>query len=83
MEKKSYMIVRIEKPLASNAKISGKIVSIKEWVKTKNQEEKDPIYTHPVHLSQIFDYDGFIKVYCRSHKEFIETIKKYMEKENA
>lgn len=77
------MIVRIEKPLASNAKISGKIVSIKEWVKTKNQEEKMPVYTHPVHLSQIFDYDGFIKVYCRNHSEFSETVKNYMEKNDG
>lgn len=80
---KTYLLVRIAKPINHNSKICGKFMPIKEWVKRKTYEEKDPVYTNPITLSQIYDKEDHLKVYSRNHKEFIETIKKYMEKENG
>lgn len=81
-EKTNYMLVKVEKPLTSNSKVSGKFLTIKEWVKTKSKEEKQAVFTHPIFLSQVFEEEGFVKIYCRNSKEFTETFNKYMEKAN-
>ena len=76
-----YLYVKVMKPLNRNSKLVGKILTVKEWVKQKS-EKKEPVYTHPVFLSQVFDNDDFIEVYCRNREEFQETFRKYEEKIN-
>ena len=79
-EKTTYMLVKVEKPLTNNSKVSGKFLTIKEWVKTKTREEKNAAYTHPVFLSQVFEEEGFVKIYCRNSQEFRETLNNYLQK---
>ncbi len=78
-----YLYVKVQKPLTRNSKVSGKILTIKEWVKQKSKETREPIYTHPVFLSQVFDNESFIEIYCRTKEEFNETFIKYQEKNDG
>ena len=78
-----YMYVKVTKPLSYNSKVIGKLLPIKEWVKQKSQEERTPVYTHPVFLSSVFDGEKFIEIYCREKSEFVETYKSYVEKIGA
>jgi hypothetical protein len=75
-----YLFYKIDKPLDNFSKVSGKILTIKDWVKQKSLERKEPVYTHPIFLSQVYDEGGFIKIYARTKEEFIETFKNYKEK---
>ncbi len=75
-----YLFYKIEKPLNSHSRVTGKILTIKEWAKQKSSEKKESVYTHPVFLSQVYDEDNFIKIYARNKEEFIETFKNYKEK---
>ena len=78
----NYMYVKVMKPLNNNSKLIGKILTVKEWVRQKTEEKRDPVYTHPVFLSQVFDGEQFVEIYCRNREEFQETFRKYEEKIN-
>jgi hypothetical protein len=75
-----YLFYKIEKPLSHNSRVTGKILTIKDWVKQKTLEKKAPVYTHPIFLSQVYNEEDFIKIYARTREEFIETFKNYKER---
>ena len=76
----TYMFVEVIKPVNLHSKIRGKFLPIKDWVKMKNKESSDPIYSHPILLSKIYNGGNSIRVYCRDGLEFNETMKQFMEK---
>ena len=78
-----YLYVKVQKPLGHTSRVVGKILTVKEWVKQKSEEKRDPSYTHPVFLSQVFDSLNFIEIYCRTKEEFQETFLRYQEKING
>jgi len=79
MELRQYLIIKLYKPINNLSRISGKVVPIKNWVKLKNNDEGELVFSSPVLETCIFSHEKYYVFYVRNHKEFNETFKRFKE----